>query len=85
MDELTDAEKAVLAFEHRRWNYQGVKEEAIRKEFELTPMRYQQWLLSIIDKPAALVHDPMLVKRLRRLRATREAMRRHPARRYYPA
>lgn len=79
MDELTDAEKAVLAFERGRWNYQGAKEGAIWKTFEMTPVRYQQWLFAILDKPAALVHDPSLVKRLRRLRSTREAMRRHPA------
>lgn len=76
MDELTEAEKAVLAFERGRWNYQGAKEGAIWKTFEMTPMRYQQWLFAILDKPAAYVHDPMLVKRLRRLRLTRQQRRR---------
>jgi hypothetical protein len=75
LEELIDAEKAVLAFEHRRWTYPGAKDEAILKTFTLTPVHYQQWVLAIIDKPAALVHDPMLVKRLRRLRATRRQRR----------
>lgn len=79
MEELTDAEKAVLAFEHRRWIHAGLKDEAILKTFALTPVRYQQWLLTIIDKPAALVHDPMLVKRLRRLREERQRRRTRPA------
>lgn len=79
MADLTDAEKAVLMFEHRRWNHRGAKDEAIVKSFDLTPARYQQWLLTIIEKPAALVHDPMLVKRLRRLRETRQAARTAPA------
>lgn len=78
MDELTDIEKAILAFEHRRWNHAGLKDEAILKTFALTPVRYQQWLLAIIDKPAALVHDPMLVKRLRRLQEARARRRRPP-------
>lgn len=80
MDELTEMEKSVLAFEHRRWIHAGLKDEAILKTFALTPVRYQQWLLTIIDKPAAYAHDPMLVKRLRRLRDTRAAGRR-PGRR----
>lgn len=78
MDELTEAEKAVLAFEHRRWIHAGLKDDAILRTFDLTPVRYQQWLLTIIDKPAALVHDPMLVKRLQRLRATRQRKRTAP-------
>lgn len=75
MDELSDVERRVLAFEARRWNFQGVKDEAVLKEFGLTPVRYQQWVLMIIDKPAALVEQPMLVKRLRRLRDTRRRQR----------
>jgi hypothetical protein len=79
MDALSEAEKAVLAFEHGRWNYAGAKDDAILRTFELTPWRYQQWLFRIIDKPAALVHDPMLVKRLRRLRDSRRYHHQHPA------
>jgi hypothetical protein len=82
MDEqtpLTEAEMAVLAFEHQRWLYPGSKDDAIRRTFDLSPVRYQQWLFDLIDKPAAYVHDPMLVKRLRRYRGTLQARRRHPA------
>lgn len=75
MDELTDLEQKILAFEARRWNHQGAKDEAALKEFGLTPARYHQTVLTIIDKPAALVTAPMLVLRLRRLRRTRQAAR----------
>jgi hypothetical protein len=37
--------------------------------------RYYQVLNTLIDSPAALAFDPMLVKRLRRMRATRQRAR----------
>jgi hypothetical protein len=61
----------VLDFEREWWRYAGHKEEAIRDRFELTPTRYYQLLGEVIDSPDALTYDPMLVKRLRRLRAAR--------------
>ncbi|MEP6980092.1 MAG: DUF3263 domain-containing protein, partial [Nakamurella sp.] len=41
----------------------------------LSPTRYYQLLNEVIDKPAALVADPLLVRRLRRLRASRQKAR----------
>nr|MBA2477365.1 DUF3263 domain-containing protein [Sporichthyaceae bacterium] len=37
--------------------------------------RYYQVLNALIDRPEALAYDPMLIKRLRRLRATRQRTR----------
>ncbi|MEU8381301.1 DUF3263 domain-containing protein [Streptosporangium sp. NPDC048865] len=68
---LTDREREVLAFERQWWRYAGAKEQAIREAFDISATRYYQLLSEIIDLPAALAHDPMLVKRLRRLRETR--------------
>lgn len=68
-DELTDLERAILAFEKRRWNFRGMKERAIREELDISPTRYSQVLLALATKPAALVAEPMLVHRLQR-RAT---------------
>ncbi len=73
--ELTDREREILAFERQWWKYAGAKEQAIRDLFEMSATRYYQVLNALIDRPAALVHDPMLVKRLRRLRATRQRTR----------
>lgn len=70
--ELTDRDRAVLEFERQWWKYAGAKEQAIRELFDWSPTRYYQVLGSLIDNPAALMADPMLVKRLRRLRATRQ-------------
>jgi len=72
LDQLTDREREVLAFERQWWRYAGAKEQAIRDAFDWSPTRYYQVLNSLMDSPAAMVADPMLVKRLRRLRTTRQ-------------
>ncbi len=73
---LTDRDGAILAFESESWRHNGAKEEAIRDTFGFTPARYYQVLGVLIDSPAALVADPMLIKRLQRMRAERAAARR---------
>ncbi|MFC8799109.1 DUF3263 domain-containing protein [Promicromonospora sp. NPDC057138] len=69
---LSDRDREILAFERRWWKYAGAKEEAARELFDLTATRYYQVLSSLIDSPAALEHDPMLVTRLRRVRSARQ-------------
>ena len=73
--ELTEREHAVLAFERQWWKYAGAKEAAIKDLFDMSATRYYQVLNALIDRPEALVADPMLVKRLRRLRSTRQRAR----------
>ena len=68
-------EREILAFERQWWKYAGAKEQAIRELFDMSTTRYYQVLNALIDTPAALAADPMLVKRLRRLRATRQRQR----------
>lgn len=75
VQELTDREREILAFERQWWKYAGAKEQAVRDLFDLSATRYYQVLNALIDRPEALIHDPMLVKRLRRLRATRQRTR----------
>lgn len=62
---------AVLAMERRRYRNQGAKEQAVRDELGLSAARYHQLLNALLDAPAALAADPVLVGRLRRLRAAR--------------
>ncbi|MGL5828538.1 MAG: DUF3263 domain-containing protein [Angustibacter sp.] len=69
---MSDLHREILAFERQWWKYAGAKEQAVRDLFDLSPTRYYQILNELIDQPAALASDPMLVKRLRRLRATRQ-------------
>jgi hypothetical protein len=72
---LSDRDREILAFERRWWKYAGAKEEAARELFDLTATRYYQVLNALIDSPAALQHDPVLVNRLRRVRSTRQRTR----------
>ncbi|GGM18308.1 DUF3263 domain-containing protein [Nakamurella endophytica] len=72
---LSRREREILAFERRWWQYAGMKEQAIRELFDLSATRYYQVLNQIIDNPAALAEDPLLVRRLRRLRSSRQRAR----------
>ena len=72
---LSERDREVLAFERQWWKYAGAKEQAIRDLFDMSATRYYQVLNALIDSPEALVADPMLVKRLRRLRSTRQRTR----------
>jgi hypothetical protein len=72
---LSARDREILAFERQWWKYAGAKEQAVRELFDMSATRYYQVLNALIDSPAALVHDPMLVKRLRRMRASRQRAR----------
>ena len=74
-DGLTRREHDVLSFERQWWKYAGAKEEAIKELFDMSATRYYQVLNALVDRPEALAADPMLVKRLRRLRASRQKAR----------
>lgn len=65
----------ILAFERQWWKYAGAKEQAIRELFDMSATRYYQLLNILIDRPEALECDPMLVKRLRRMRSQRQRSR----------
>ena len=79
-DELTETEIAMLTFERQWWKYAGAKETHVRETFGVSMTRYYQQLNALIDRPAALAHDVLLVKRLRRLRAQRQRQRSAAAR-----
>jgi hypothetical protein len=72
---LTDRDRAILDFERSWWTQPGPKDTAIRQRFELSGTRYYQLLTELIDDPAALEHDPLLIRRLRRLRERRRRAR----------
>lgn len=72
---LSERDLAILEFERAWWRYAGAKEQAIRELFDCSATRYYQLLNALIDDPAALRADPMLVKRLRRMRSARQRAR----------
>ena len=68
---LSRREHEMLAFERQWWRRPGAKETAIRDRFDMTPTRYYQVLNTLVDSPVALATDPLLVKRLLRVRQAR--------------
>ena len=72
---LTELETKILEFERTWWRHAGAKESSIKELFNLTPPAYYQMLNNLIDRPAALMAEPLLVKRLLRLRDQRTAAR----------
>jgi hypothetical protein len=65
----------LLDFERQWWKSPVPKEAAIRRRFGVSPARYHQALNRLIERPEALHYDPMLVRRLRRLREERRRKR----------
>jgi Protein of unknown function (DUF3263) len=72
---LPARDREILAFERQWWRFAGAKEAAIRERFEMSPTRYYQVLNALVDRPEALAVDPLLVRRLRRMRAARQHQR----------
>ncbi|MBU6347081.1 MAG: DUF3263 domain-containing protein [Actinomycetales bacterium] len=72
---LSERDQRILEFERQWWKFAGAKEQAIREQFDMSATRYYQVLNGLIDQPAALNFDPMLVKRLQRMRAARQRAR----------
>ena len=73
--DLDQRSRDVLDFEREAWKLSVTKERAIRERFGFSPSRYHQLLHKVIDRPEALVYDPMLVRRLRRVREVRRRAR----------
>jgi hypothetical protein len=72
---LDDRSRDLLDFEREWWMHSGPKERMIRERFGFSAARYHQLLNRIVDGDAALTYDPMLVRRLRRLREERRRKR----------
>jgi hypothetical protein len=73
--DLTELEVRLLEFERTWWRHAGSKESAIKELFNLTPPAYYQMLNNLIDRNEALLAEPILVKRLRRIRDARSTSR----------
>ena len=72
---LSARDAEILDFEGHWWRFSGAKEASIKDKFGMTPAHYHQVLSALLDNPAALAYDPILVKRLRRLRQARHQAR----------
>ena len=72
---LDERSRAVLDFERESWKLEIPKERAIRDRFGFSAARYHQLLGRALDMPQALEYDPMLVRRLLRVRDARRRRR----------
>ncbi|MEV8220531.1 DUF3263 domain-containing protein [Microbacterium sp. NPDC077391] len=72
---LSDRDRAILTLEAAWPRHGGMKQEIIRAQLGMSPARYYQLLGRLIETEAALEFDPLLVRRLRRLRDSRAVQR----------
>lgn len=75
MPDLSERDREILDFERQRWKFAGAKETAVRERFDMSSTRYYQVLNDLLDRPAALEYDALLVGRLVRIRDARRAQR----------
>ena len=73
--ELSQRDTQILDFERSWWKHAGVKEEAIKDRFDMSATSYYKILNELLERPEAEAHDPILVKRLKRLRSFRQRQR----------
>lgn len=72
---LTDREKAILDFERSWWTLDGAKDSLIRERFQCSAESYYQELNRVLEDPGAIDYDPLVVRRLHRLRDRRRRAR----------
>ncbi len=72
---LTERDLAIIEFERTWWSEDSSKESIIRERFELSTTRYYELLGELIDSDEAYAHDPLVIRRLRRLRDRRRKAR----------
>jgi hypothetical protein len=72
---LDERARAILDLERSSWQLTVPKARAIRDQLGISVTRYHQLLGRLIDTPEALAYDPMLVRRLRRVREARRRRR----------
>ena len=72
---LSKFEQDLLDFERTWWSEDQPKDAAIADQFRLTTAEYYEQLTALIDTDQALGHDPLVVRRLRRMRERRRQER----------
>jgi len=74
-EDLTDDELTMLTIERMWWQYSGLKEQVVREKLDISMTTYYQRLNALIDTERAMAADPMVVKRLQRIRERRQRSR----------
>lgn len=73
--ELTERERALLDFEGSWWTLDDAKDTLIRAKFACSLDEYYLELNRLLEVPEALAYDPLVVRRLVRLRDRRRRAR----------
>lgn len=68
---LSERARAMLTFEATWFTLDQDRHDAIRATFQCSPEEYTLELNQLIDQPAALAADPLVVRRLLRARDRR--------------
>lgn len=72
---LSELDRAILDFESAHPRHSAAKVDAIRARFGRSSAQYYQILATLVETPAALAHDPLVISRLRRTSDARAAQR----------
>lgn len=72
---LTERDRSIIDFERTWWTQAGPKETAINELFELSTTRYYELLNELLESDEAAAYDPLVVRRLHRLRDRRRRAR----------
>jgi hypothetical protein len=69
--ELNERQRAMLHFESNWFTLSEDRDSALRSRFQCSPEEYSLELNRLVDHPAALQADPLVVRRLLRARDRR--------------
>ena len=72
---LTERQRAIITFERSWWNEEEARDTVIRARFACSSEDYYRELNELLDSPAALSFDPLVVRRLQRQRERRRRAR----------
>jgi hypothetical protein len=73
--QLAERDRAILDLERTWWQLHGSKEQAIRTELGISPSGYYRLLHTVVASPAAMIYDPLVVRRTLRAQAARRRAR----------
>ena len=72
---LSERDAAILDLERTAWTLPGRKEALVKERLGLSATTYYKALATMLDDPEALAYDPLVVRRLRRVRDQRRRAR----------
>ena len=65
---LSERHAAMLDFERSWWSNDEPRDQIVRARFQCSPEEYDAEITIVLENPDAVEHDPLVVRRLKRLR-----------------